>query len=362
MKLVIDPAQLAAGDLSGCADASRPVAWHPDWPQRFNSRRAALVLDQPLGDLGRVLPVEFAAIRALPAFFTARLHMLMADLDADALDRMLPEIKAALTANPRFVRMETYIMAASDADRRAYEAVLARHQFIEAKDGCFPVTYRDSSLIDLAPAIAEIEARVSRRAWRQIALVQKRPVRLVRIDDAAYGPRLAALWHETVARKGARVVQIPWAEYIDFSNKHPGRSAIFGLAAEGAEGPDSLLSFIWATRSGPFAHYEEGATASAGDARIGLAHAPMWACIEWAKSVGARWFDLTGVTGPNSNHGASMEGVTEFKRQFGGGELQVRSDWGWTARPIIVHTAAAAAQAVRRPQAMLRALKTRLAS
>ena len=357
MNMLIRSALIDDGALSEVyASELFPVFWHPDWPNRARSETAHIQLEHPVRGLpSPSLPIELAAIRALPGHYTARLHMLGVGPSPDEIDQILPRVIAGLAAAPRIAGIETYVIAASDDIRRAYESVIARHGFAEAPLGCFPVTYRDSSLVSLTDDPETLFAKLSSRARRQIRLVEKRPVRLIRITDPAYSARIAALWAETIRRKGgAHVLQAPWSDYIEFSNKHPERSALFGLeSTETDTGPENLLSFIWATRSGPFAHYEEGASADDNSARIGLAHAPMWAAIKWAHSVGAQWYDLTGVTGPNSHHVESMVGVTEFKRQFSGTELQVRSDWRLTTKPMLVGLAQNAAHAMRTTQRAL---------
>jgi hypothetical protein len=282
--------------------------------------------------------------------------MLGISSDPEAVKLLLSCLQDCFGAQKRALRLETYVVCNNSSGREEIESLLREFGFVEELSGCFPATYRDSVVVDLDQAEDEIWSSLNRRAKRQINLLDKRPVRLIRIEDDAYAGRLQCLWLETLRRKHAAPYELPWKEYIEFSRKYPDRSAIFSLVS--AEDPiqaSSILSFVWATRSGTYGRYEEGATASNATARIGLAHAPMWRSIQWAKQTGATWFDLTG-TKPNVHSSDPMFGVSEFKRQFGGDEFQVRSDWSWTPRPRLFLTAKTISKAMHRVRHIKRKL------
>ncbi len=66
--------------------------------------------------------------------------------------------------------------------------------------------------------------------------------------------------------------------------------------------------------------------------KIPFGYLVAWDMIRWAKSNGADWFDMGGVTLADSGTDA-LEGISNFKRSFSRQIEEVGSEWVFEPRP-----------------------------
>jgi hypothetical protein len=187
----------------------------------------------------------------------------------------------------------------------------------------------------LGPAEAELFMGLHSSARRNIRAVDKKPVSIRPIRDPDYAGRMRELLCKSFARTGKNAPRLDWARLIGFSERHPDLSRIVGLFREGAQGPEALLAYTWGCFHGDCAHYSVGASARPDDLRMPLTYGLMWDLIVWAKTGGAKVFDLGGITGAPVGAEGAVAGIARFKRYFASDEKQVGAEFVLEPNPAL---------------------------
>jgi len=139
---------------------------------------------------------------------------------------------------------------------------------------------------------------------------------------------------------------------IRFCRENPARARIVGLFGETSTTSNEMLGFALALAHGDHVEYAKAGTTRWARMGIPISYPLLWHLILWARDLGAAWFDLGGITaGPTDESPGAHEGISDFKRFFGGEEIDVGGEWTLSLRPFkvaIADTVTRAANAVRR--------------
>ncbi len=90
-------------------------------------------------------------------------------------------------------------------------------------------------------------------------------------------------------------------------------------------------AFGWACNNGDHVEYFAAGTRRSDDG-IPWGYLAAWEIIRWAKSTGAEWFDMGGVTPEGENQ--TFEGVSRFKRYFSREVVEVGAEWAFERAPV----------------------------
>jgi Acetyltransferase (GNAT) domain len=317
------------------------------WAQaRRGVESSFLALRTPDGGCAAGVGLHAAPSRALPGFRVLRVERL-----GEALPRALwtPTVDALADVAhrvARVLRLTVEVFSRDGETRARLGEQLAGAGFARA-----PVAlhWGRTLVIDLGPSESELFASFSPLARRAVRSVARLPVQVRSIEDHGLGDRLEALSRETLGRTGGRFGALwNWAGVIELSRRVPDAARLVGLFRTDRAGPDALLGFAWGWWNGESVSYFAGASSRPTDLHgVSIGHPLMWHLITWAKGMGARWFDLGGVTAGTLGSADPLGGISDFKRLFSKQTAEVAEDWVlephvWPARVAAVVSGGAA--------------------
>jgi hypothetical protein len=194
--------------------------------------------------------------------------------------------------------------------------------------------YERTLAIDLQRDDQALLRSFSAPARQRIRLAERLPLSVITIEDNALVPQLQEIHRETYARTGGQAPAQSWTRLVAAAREVPDRLRIFGVMLTDA-GTARLVSFALVLRHGTFAVYDMAGSTRVTDRRIPLVYPAIWALMRWARDTGATWLDLGGVTRRTSeSNNDPLDGISEFKRKFGGEELVIGEDWQFDAAPV----------------------------
>jgi hypothetical protein len=262
-------------------------------------------------------------IRFAPALYLWRLDRFGETVPAGALGQALGFL-LHLAQTTWVIRLNVSTFSIDRTVRVAVGAVLEEQGFARAE----PNTYTRTIAVDLRPEdlIASFRKTIRKRLREfERSLI---PIAVQHITDVRLAPRLDVLMRETMARTGGRNVPIDWTKQIEFSKREPHLSRIVGVFRQDVDGPEALVAFVRACHHGNHAQYSEGASTRLVQRSVPLMHAPLIELMLWARTHGAQWFDMGGVTlGHQSDADDLLGGISDFKRAFSEHVVDVADEW-----------------------------------
>ena len=274
--------------------------------------------------------VTITPTRALPGHRLLRLERMRFVPDpgpAEAAVRYLADVSRG---DPRIIGLSAEIFFADEAEKNHAIAALLRAGLRAAGTARM---YTHTARIDLRPELEAILAGFRAGARRNIRAVAKYPVETRLVHDATLAPRLRELELQAFGRTAGAATQLPWPELIEFCNAHPGLARLVSLVRTDCDGPEALVAFALGLNHGDHVEYSAAGSTRPPDLKMPLGYALAWDLMEWARSVGAQWFDFGGIAPDPATDGVRHR-IHDFKRAFEGDVVEVSQSWSFEARPI----------------------------
>ena len=153
------------------------------------------------------------------------------------------------------------------------------------------------------------------------------------LTDPIYAERIGVLQGETLTHSGGVTERPDWRSILELSRQHPELSRIVGLFSSPEDlDPANLLGFAWGTSHGDHVEYRAAGMTRIEGKNISVGYPLMWALILWAKQSGAAWFDMGGVTLPETPDDP-LAGISDFKRMFSQVTEEVGEEWTLEPHP-----------------------------
>lgn len=270
--------------------------------------------------------VDVVPLRSLPGHTVYRVQRFGYGLAADAAEVVLRELVAHAKARRNVLRVVLESFAGEpDGLRSTRRAV----EVLGAVPRVPPQRYTRTLRLDLGSTIDAVHEALPKTARRNLRLALKSGLRAEVIADPLHAPALAALEREAFTRTGSQPTETDWPSLIRYSVAHPKLVRVVGLfvSSEGGGVPD-LLGFATARAHGDHVEYASAGTTRRPGIKVSLGYPLMWNLLEWAHGLGVRWFDFGGIThGSAGSQDDALGGISDFKRHFGGVEIEVGGEW-----------------------------------
>jgi hypothetical protein len=252
-------------------------------------------------------------------------------LDERALEDGLRALAAYIRKDRSVLRVTVEVFALDPECRARTSEALRRHGFLQVRADR---SYERTLVMDLTPSEDVLLAGFHRNARQRIRAVRKLPVELTTAESVVLAPRLQELDDATRRRTGGELRRLDWEAFVRMSVEVPHLSRIAILKRTDRDGPESVLAFAWGCRHGEGGQYFESGSVRADDMTVPTGYALLWDLISWARSGGANWFDLGGVTAGGVGSDDALGGISDFKRRFCQLELEVGEQWQLEPRPV----------------------------
>jgi hypothetical protein len=277
--------------------------------------------------------IEVVRTRAMPGYAVLRVEKLGGTLPGEVSSVALEAIAKLARSTPRVLRLQLNVF--SRDGRETIGKTLEELGFREVRP---PSSYRHTLVIDLKPSEDEIFASLGKSARRRIRETVKLSLRSVVITDPLYAERLKELQLEALQRTGGHSPSEDWRGILRMSQEHPDHSRVIGVFPGEDNASENMGAFGWVCNHGDHAEYRaSGSTKRSGRAPFG--YLLVWEMIRWAKTTGAEWFDMGGVTLADGDESA-LEGISEFKRFFSREVVEVGAEWVLEPSPVRARIAA----------------------
>ena len=294
--------------------------------------------------------VEGGRSRALPGHRLLSVRQLgigSGGLDEASLDAGLAMLADRARSDHSVLRVTVESFAVEADDRQRTAELLRRYGFLQTPT---TRTYQRTLLLDLRPEQETIFAGLHKNARQGIRNVARYPVVVKTAESGSIASRLEQLAEQAHQRTGGEPRRLDWDSLIRLSQKAPELSRIAILERTDRSGPESVLAFAWGCVHGNVGQYSESGSVRASDLKVSTSYALLWDLILWARSKGAHWFDLGGITGGTTHSDDALGGISDFKRRFSQREVEVGGQWELEPHP----TRAAAARFISRSARVLR--------
>lgn len=303
-----------------------PVSHCLPWARCATSVRSwFIIVRDDAGSCRGGFALSVTSSRALPRHVVLRAERLGPSLPPAAREVGLLAIARLARDTSRVLRVYAELFDRDGVQRDEFVRAAAAIGFRSAR---MPRSYARTIAVDLTPSEDAQLRSFSTIVRRNISKVQEGrvPLELRPLTDLALVPRMARLLADVYARTGGDFVVPDLAHPITLSLQAPELSRVVGLFRTDRGGPEALVGFAWGKMQGDCASYDTGAAGRYDGGSIGVAYPLMWDLMRWARSEGASWFDLGGIT--DGHHGSDdrLGGISDFKRKFGGVALTVGAD------------------------------------
>lgn len=187
------------------------------------------------------------------------------------------------------------------------------------------VQFRNTLLVDLAPAEEELLAGMKPKTRYNLRLAMRRGVE-VRSGEGEDLRVFYRMYRETAARQGFPIR--PWEYYrtVWQTFLEAGMAALFVAWREGQP-----LAGLFAVAFGPRSYYFHGASREEGREHM-PSHLLQWEAMRWSRARGCAVYDLWGAPDELSERDP-MWGVYRFKEGFGGRLFRGTGAWDLALRP-----------------------------
>ncbi len=316
------------------AGVSVPASWHPEVgdASAFGERRIWLSEAHPAAPLG--LMVSISSSRRVPWARIAHIEHLGDPYLAKHASRIGQLIRVGAQQIGRVMRLEVRLLHREASIRESLAAGLADQG---AHGVRHPAMYRSTRVLEVLGTSAQMFAKLPGVARRNICQPLNHGLLIktnaVRERDV---PRLLALMEATFARTGGHEHRDRWARDLLRAVRNPDHRPLATLERAEGSGGNAIVAFALGAHNGDHITYHHGAVdRSAGLGSLPLGYAPIWALVEWGVSRGVRWIDLGGIT-TSTDPSHPLQGITAFKRNFGGQDAIVADEMRLTLSPANV--------------------------
>lgn len=269
--------------------------------------------------------VDVVRLRSLPGHVVYRIPRFGHGLDAAGTRTILRALASHARTRRNVLRVVVESFAGDSIAASEMQGTLTGLGFTPRVP---PQRYTRTLRLDLPADATALYEGLPRTARRNLRLADKAGVRIRRIDDPASAESIARIEREAFARTGGQLTATDWPSLIDYARANPTLIRIVGLYAGGDESLPDLLGFATGRAHGDHVEYASAGTVRRPGLKISLGYPLLWDVISWAHGLGMRWFDFGGITtGSTGDAGDSLGGISDFKRHFGGGEIEVGGEW-----------------------------------
>jgi hypothetical protein len=197
-----------------------------------------------------------------------------------------------------------------------FEALARRADFAL----CDPVGVTRTLHVDLSPSTDEHLASMSKKTRAKVRHRDRALIDLRLIDDPAFIPACVDAANASLGRTGAGHTRFDFAGAFAAQRRAPDRIRILGVFLPDA--PKRLLAYAVGSCHGDIVEYTSaGSLAEPRLRAMSFNYWVVWELMCWARSIGARTFDLGGVT--DGGPGDTRAGISAFKRHFSDDDIEV---------------------------------------
>jgi hypothetical protein len=276
--------------------------------------------------------VDILPLRSLPGHSVYRIQRFGYGLDSEAMTVVLRELAAYARARSMVLRVNVEAFA---GETRSLESITSVAGLLGFTPCVPPLRYTRTLRLDLRGSLNAIRERLPRTARRNLRAAQKSGLVVRLIDDLSMASDVAALEREAFARTGGEATVTDWSTLIGYARRHPRLVRIVGIFSEETGSSPELLGFATGRAHGDHIEYASGGTTRRAGLKISIGYPLLWHLIEWGHEVNAEWFDFGGITrGSAGDDEDALGGISDFKRHFGGEEIEVGGEWTLQVSPV----------------------------
>lgn len=280
-----------------------------------------LVVQNSSGSACAGVGIEKTRTRALPGHTILTVRRFGERIPPQASKAALEALALLAKSEPYILRLTVHLF--SREQHPGTQESLRKLGFRQVQP---PGSYRHTLVIDLRPTEDQIFAAFSESGRNKIRKTARKSLRSEVITDPAYAGRLTELQNEALQRTGGHFASENWLGILKMSKEHPELSQVFGLFAGEDKTPQNMIAFGWVCNHGDHAEYRAAGSTRRPDLKLPYGYLIAWDMIRWAKSTGAQWFDMGGVTLGEADE-AALEGISNFKRSFSREVVEVGAEW-----------------------------------
>ena len=265
--------------------------------------------------------IEKVAMRAMPGYTLLRVRRFGSGLPVEVCQAALEALASLARKEPRVLRLQVNLFTRENLAElgKAAEAL----KYCEVRP---PSSYSHTLVVDLKPTEDEIFAVFSTNARRRVKETLKHSLKSLVLTDPIYAGRLAELQQQAFQRTGGDIASADWSGILKLSAEHPELSRIGGLFEGEDVSPEKMDAFLWICNHGDHWDYCAAGSSRRPDVKIPFGYQLAWDMIRFAKSAGATWFDMGGVT-LSEGEDSGLEGISRFKRYFSREVAEVGAEW-----------------------------------
>ncbi len=305
-----------------------PISHRAAWAADFYRSEPWFLLVRDVNDQTCAgIAIEQAQTRAMPGFTILRVRRFGGSIPTEVCSVVLEALRCIAKSSPKVLRVQIFVFSRPNRDEIGRMLSALGYREIVP-----PGIYRHTLIIDLKPSEEEILLSFNGSSRNNIRKTIKKSGYSAVIDDPIYADRLRELQQEALDRTRGRIASEDWRGVLKLSKERPDLSRVFGLFLGEDKSPENMMAFGWVCSHGDHGEYRAGGSTRRDDVKIPFGYLVAWDMIRWAKSNGADWFDMGGVTLADSGTDA-LEGISNFKRSFSRQIEEVGSEWVFEPRP-----------------------------
>lgn len=305
-----------------------PLTSRSEWAANLHrSEPWFLVVQDTCGNVCAGVGIERTSTRALPGNTLLTVRRFGEQISPQVSKAAFEALALLAKSEPNILRLSIQLF--SREQRPELAETLRRLGFHQVQP---PGSYRHTLVIDLKPSEEEIFASFSESGRNKIRKTARKLLRSEVITDPLYAEQLKKLQNQALLRTGGHIASENWPDILKLSKEHPSLSHVFGLFVAEDRSPDSMIAFGWVCNHGNHAEYRAAGSTRRSDLKLPYGYLIAWDMIRWAKSTGADWFDMGGVTLGDEDE-AALEGISNFKRSFSREVVEVGAEWVFEPSP-----------------------------
>jgi hypothetical protein len=247
-----------------------------------------------------------------------------------AAEDMVQGLLAGVRKSGRVLRLDVRIVHRDPAVR---EALVAACLLAGAREPSPYRQYRLTRVLELDDAEESLFARLPATTRRAVRRPEKAGLCAGEGISADDVPHLLGMLERAFERNAGKAPRGEAERDLRLAITVPSHRRVATLERTDRSGPERIVAFALGVDNGDHVVFSHGASARGeAFANLPLAYAPIWSLVQWAAQRGAHWFDLGGVTqSPDPSH--PQAGIAEFKRRFGGTEMEVAREMRFALDP-----------------------------
>ncbi len=279
--------------------------------------------------------------RSMPGHSILQVRMFGGNLPSEYRKVTLEALRIVASTLKRVLRLKVDIFSRTDQ-----EEITKMMRDLGYRELQTRTRYKHTLAIDLRPTEEEIFSAISKGTRRKIRDASKMSGHSVPLTDPIYAKRIEELQQESLSRTGGKIAPINWEGVLKMSREHPNVSRVLGAFVGDDLSPNQMYAFGWACCHGDHVEHHSMGSSRPDGMKVPVGHMLVWDLICWAKTTGAAWFDMGGITLGNPGEEA-LAGISNFKRLFSDNVVEVGSEWILEPRPIRARIADALSRSLR---------------